>query len=90
MINKRWITLPVVYSRPFASKAVFWAILNEFEFAFETVKGEYIQTDCVGLLWIKRIDKISSQRKNSSIIVKLLKKLMNEEPDRDHWCFARD
>ena len=23
MINKRWITLPVVYSRPFASKAVF-------------------------------------------------------------------
>ena len=33
MINKRWITLPVVYSRPFASKAVFWAILNEFEVA---------------------------------------------------------
>ena len=36
MINKRWITLPVVYSRPFASKAVFWAILNEFEFAQKT------------------------------------------------------
>ena len=35
MINKRWITLPVVYSRPFTSKAVFWAILNEFEFAVD-------------------------------------------------------
>ncbi len=35
MINKRWITSPVVYSRPFASKAVFWAILNEFEFAVD-------------------------------------------------------
>ena len=33
MINKRWITLPVVYSRSFASKAVFWAILKEFWFA---------------------------------------------------------
>ena len=28
MINKRWITLPVVYSRPFTSKAVF---LSDFE-----------------------------------------------------------
>ena len=35
MINKRRITLPVVYSRPFASKAVFWTILNEFEFAVD-------------------------------------------------------
>ena len=35
MINKRWITLPVVYSRPFASKAVFWAILNEFQFTVD-------------------------------------------------------
>ena len=35
MINKRWITLPVVCSRPFASKVVFWAILKEFEFAFD-------------------------------------------------------
>ena len=25
----------MVYSRPFASKAVFWAILNEFEFAVD-------------------------------------------------------
>ena len=33
MLNKRWITLLVVYSRPFASKALFWAILKEFEFA---------------------------------------------------------
>ena len=31
MKNKRWITLPVVSdSRPFVSKAVFWAILKEF------------------------------------------------------------
>ena len=35
MINKRWITLPVVYSRRFTSKAVFWAILEEFDFAVE-------------------------------------------------------
>ena len=35
MINKCWITLPVVYSRPFTSKAVFWAILKEFEFAVD-------------------------------------------------------
>ena len=35
MINERGTTLPVVYSRPFASKAVFWAILNEFEFAVD-------------------------------------------------------
>ena len=35
MINKRWITLSVVYSRPFTSKAVFWAILKEFEFAVD-------------------------------------------------------
>ena len=33
MLNERWITLLVVYSRPFASKALFWAILKEFEFA---------------------------------------------------------
>ena len=31
MLNKRWISFPVVY--PFASKAVFWAILKDFEFA---------------------------------------------------------
>ena len=35
MINKRWITLPVVCSRRFTSKAVFWAILKEFEFAVD-------------------------------------------------------
>ena len=35
MINKRWIALPLVYSRPFTSKAVFWAILKEFEFAVD-------------------------------------------------------
>ena len=35
MINKRWITLPVVHSRPFTSKAVFWAILKEFKFAVD-------------------------------------------------------
>ena len=33
MLNKRWITLPVVYRRPFASKTVFWAILKDFELA---------------------------------------------------------
>ena len=31
MLNRRWIILPVVYCRPFASKAVFWAILKDFE-----------------------------------------------------------
>ena len=39
MINKRWITLPVVYSRPFTSKAVFWAILKEFEFAVDCIRN---------------------------------------------------
>ena len=34
MLYKRWITLPVVYSRPFASKAVFWEILKDFELPF--------------------------------------------------------
>ena len=34
MLNRRWITLPVVYCRPFASKAVFWAILKDFEAQF--------------------------------------------------------
>ena len=34
MLNKRCITLPVVYRRPFASKAVFWANLKDFEFPF--------------------------------------------------------
>ena len=33
MLNKSLITLPVVYRRSFASKAVFWAILKDFEFA---------------------------------------------------------
>ena len=33
MLDKRWITLIVVYSRPFASEAVFWAILKDFELA---------------------------------------------------------
>ena len=37
MINKRWITLPVVYNRPFTSKAFFWAILNKFEFAVDKI-----------------------------------------------------
>ena len=31
MLNKRWISFPVVYS--FASKALFWTILKDFEFA---------------------------------------------------------
>ena len=35
MINKRWITLPVGYSRRFTSKAVFWAILKKLDFAVD-------------------------------------------------------
>ena len=35
MVNKRWITLPVVYSRRFTSKAAFWAILKELGFAVD-------------------------------------------------------
>ena len=34
MLNKRWITLPVVNSRPFASKANFWAILKDLSSPF--------------------------------------------------------
>ena len=33
MLNKPSITLTVACGRPFASKAVFWAILKDFEFA---------------------------------------------------------
>ena len=49
MLNKRWITLPVVYCRPFASKAVFWSDLLFWvrrllfliiEGILETVKGK--------------------------------------------------
>ena len=43
MSNKRWNILPVVHSRPFASKAVFWAILKEFEFAVHCAIGELKQ-----------------------------------------------
>ena len=35
MINKRLIALTVAYSRRFTSKAVFWAILKEFDFAVD-------------------------------------------------------
>ena len=32
MLNKRWITLPVAYCRPFVSREVLWAILKDFDF----------------------------------------------------------
>ena len=35
MINRRWITLPVVYSRRLPQKRFFWAILKEFEFYYQ-------------------------------------------------------
>ena len=39
ILNKRSITFPVViYCHPFASNAVFWAILKDFEFAKPTRK----------------------------------------------------
>ena len=34
----------MVYSRPFASKAVFWAILNEFEFAVDCQRRAQIHS----------------------------------------------
>ena len=40
MINIRWITLPVVYSRPFVWKAVFWAILKFSTFLLRSLKAE--------------------------------------------------
>ena len=49
MINKRSITLPVVYSRPFTPKAVFWAILKEFEFAVDcsySQRRTYVWAPC--------------------------------------------
>ena len=49
MINKRSITLPVLYSRPFTPKAVFWAILKEFEFAVDcsySQRRTYVWAPC--------------------------------------------
>ena len=40
MINKCWITLPVVYSRPFASKTVFCVILNVRRWLFFIIEGQ--------------------------------------------------
>ena len=54
MINKRWITLPVVYSRRFTSKAVFGAILKELDFAI----GKVIQ----GLFIIDLYTKLATYR----------------------------
>ena len=50
MLNKRWITLPVVYRRSFASKAVFWAILKDFEFALYKI----LQNRSKNRFWGKR------------------------------------
>ena len=33
MLNKRWITVPVVNCHPFASKTIVWAISKDLEFA---------------------------------------------------------
>ena len=73
MINKRWITLPVVYSRPFISKAVFWAILKEFEFAVDSsaqktafeVKGRLYTT---GVLLIVFLTKNTQKFSNKSLL----------------------
>ena len=56
MINKRWITLPVVHSRPFTSKAVFWAILKEFKFA---VDCSIYKKDKGGILVLKGFQRHS-------------------------------
>ena len=51
MSSKRWITLPVVYRRPFAPKAVFFlAILKEFEFALAKI----LQNRSKNRFWGKR------------------------------------
>ena len=39
--------MPLVYSRPFASKAVFSAILNEFEFAVDCYYMEQLRDEKV-------------------------------------------
>ena len=41
MINKRWITLPVVYSRPFTSKAFFWTVNGELKFIQNRSKNRF-------------------------------------------------
>ena len=60
MINKRWITLPVVYSRPFASKAVF---LSDFEWIwvrrwlFLIIEG----------LWLARMDLATHSSRSNTV-----------------------
>ena len=38
MLGKRCITVPTVNCSPVASEVVFWAILKDFEFAFEILQ----------------------------------------------------
>ena len=73
MLNRGWITLPVVYCRPFASKAVFWAILKDFEFA--VYSNQVIRCYFLGNLnlELKRRDLIQIQRDGDIDDVLLLK-----------------
>ena len=38
MQSKRCITVPTVNCRPIASEVVFWAIVKDFDFAFEILQ----------------------------------------------------
>ena len=65
----KWISveLPylwcIMYCRPFASKAVFWAILKDFEFAIE---GIYLTSICIHIKWFIAITEANGK---SSIII---------------------
>ena len=50
-LNIRWISLPVLYSRPFASKALFWVILKDSELAVSVFLLNNRRTREESLFW---------------------------------------
>ena len=61
----------MVYSRPFASKAVFWAILNEFEFAVDCSiykKATLMISDCSA---VKVLESLNGKEEGVCFNIKL-------------------
>ena len=73
ILNKRLITLPVVYRRPFASKVVFWAILKDFELNVYCSNNR--RTSCPSI--------IRNGKRRTQTPSKSLKKLLLRQKDDD-------
>ena len=59
------VTTTYMYCRPFASKAVFWAILKDFEFAIDSV---YLTSICIHSKWFITISE--AKGKSSTFAIK--------------------